>query len=67
MTLQHQKTFAAAGWVMAVLAVLALMSPTSASVAIGLALLATVPPLLAWPLWNTPPQTMSERIQRELR
>jgi hypothetical protein len=67
MTLQHQKTLAAAGWVTAVLAILALLSPPSPPVAVGLALLATVPPLLAWPLWSPPTLTMSERIQKELR
>ena len=67
MTLQQQKTLAAATWVTAVLAVLAVASPTSVPVAVGLSLLAAVPPLLAWPLWSPPTLTLSEQIQKELR
>ena len=67
MQLQHTKSIAAGGWVLATTAIGLVANLTSLSSWTVLALVALIPPVVLWQFWNVPDQSMSESIRKELQ
>ena len=67
MELQHIKSIAAAGWILAAGLVGLAGGVTSPGTMVVLAALGLLPPMALLLLWNHPSQTMSESIQQVRR